>query len=408
MKKKYASISFKKFSAFICGVIFSCAVFAQANYAWVQKAGFPGPARHRGTATSVANRGYVGLGHINSVSDILFDDWFEYDPGSDSWAQKANFPGGPRMHATAFTIANKIYVGTGRDVFTNLYNDFYCYDPATNTWSNIAPFPGAARRGAVSFVLNGNGYVGTGSYHSNFYRYDPTLNSWFPVAALPGSGRISAVAFAINGKGYLTTGDNGGPTGDMWEYDPTFDMWTPKANLPGLPRMEACGFALNGKGFVGTGDNFSSGTNYQDFWSYDPATDSWVQVVDFAGQARRYMSSFVIGTRAYTSLGTSGINYADLWEYGSISAIEENENGLSPMEVFPNPIHETATLNFSEAVKNATLSLRDISGKEIRNYSNVTGNNFQFDRSDIPAGIYFFTLTTQDRIISVSKICIAQ
>jgi N-acetylneuraminic acid mutarotase len=403
MKKNYPAHFLTRFLAILCAILFSFPAFSQTNLGWIQKAGFPGPARHRAVGAAVNNRGYMGLGHINSIQDILFDDWFEYDPGTDSWMQKANFPGGPRMHATSFVINNKIYVGTGRDVNSVLYNDFYCYDPAANSWVQVANYPGAARRGAVSFVVNNLGYVGTGSYHSNFYKYNPATDTWSPVASLPGSGRISAVAFAINGKGYLTTGDDGGPNADMWEYDPTFDTWTPKANLPGLPRMEACGFAMNGKGFVGTGDNYSSGTNYQDFWSFDPATNSWMQVADFSGAARRYMTTFVIGNRAYAGLGTSGINYADLWEYGTISGVEENTSAHSPVEIYPNPVHETTMLKFP-VVKNAELKILDISGKTVAAFSNLSGNEFQLERNGIPAGIYFVTLSENSKIISTSKI----
>ncbi len=404
MNKNYTTSFSKTLTVTIFGLVLSCCVLAQSQYGWLEKANFAGPARHRAASASVGNRGYMGLGHINSVFDVLYDDWFEYDPGSDSWTQKANYPGGPRMHPATFVINNKIYVGTGRDLATTLHQDFWCFDPITNTWTSIAPFPGAARRGAVAFTLNGFGYVGTGSYHSNFYRYDPSIDTWFPVAPLPGTGRISAVAFAINGKGYLTTGDIGGPTNDMWEYNPTFDSWTQKANLPGLPRMEACGFAMNGKGYVGTGDDFSSGTNYQDFWCFDPVGNSWIQIPDFIGNARRYMSAFVIGNRAYTGLGTSGINYADLWEFGSISGVEENESSNSSMEIFPNPITENASISFSSEVKNAELIITDMNGKEIQIIPNISGKNFSFQRNTIVSGIYFLTLVEGKKIRSVSKI----
>lgn len=406
MKKIYPRTSFKSLATLCCGLFFSLAVFAQSNFTWIQKAGFPGPARHRSTGASVGNRGYMGLGHVNSVFDVLFDDWFEYDPGTDSWTQKANFPAGPRYHAACFVIGNKIYVGSGRDINATLYNDFYCYDPVTNSWTTLPSFPGAGRRGAVGFAINGMGYVGTGSGQSNFFKYNPTLNSWTPCASLPGPGRTSAVAFAINGRGYVTTGDYGGPAGDMWEYNPTLDTWTAKANLPGLPRMEACGFAMNGIGYVGTGDNYSSGTNYQDFWSYNPATNTWTQEIDFSGAARRYMTSFVIGNRAYTGLGTSGINYADLWEFGSISGVEENEAGLLPMEIFPNPVHETATLRFSTTVKNASLVLTGLDGKQVLSLSKISGDQFIFDKNEIAPGIYFFSLEESGKLISISKVII--
>ncbi len=391
MKKNYSNSLLKFFSTVCCTLILSCTLFSQTQYGWIQKSNFIGPARHRASAAAVGNRGYMGLGHVNSVNDILYDDWYEYDPGTDTWCQKASYPGGPIMHAATFVIANKIYVGTGRDVNVVLHNDFYCYDPATNVWTTIAPFPGQPRRGAAAFAINGFGYVGTGSNYSSFYKYNPTTNSWSQTASLPGSGRIAAVAFAIGGKGYLSTGDNGGPTNDMWEYDPVANSWTQKANLPGLPRMEATGFVLNGQGYVGTGDNFSSGTNYQDFWCYDPPTNSWMQVTDFAGAARRYMACFTIGNRAYAGLGTSGTNYNDLWEYGSISGVEENKLS-NEISIFPNPVVESATLNFSTTLENAELVLTDANGKNIRTIKNVNGNSFVLERENLAAGIYFISI----------------
>jgi N-acetylneuraminic acid mutarotase len=377
-------------------------IFSQSQYGWIQKAGFPGPARHRASGAAVGNRGYMGLGHINSVNDILYDDWFEYDPGTDSWTQKANYPGGPRYHAASFVINNIIYVGTGRDINAVLHQDFWKYNPATNSWAAVAIFPGSARRGAISFVLNGLGYVGTGSGSSSFFRYDPATDSWTQVLSLPGTGRTSAVGFAINGKGYITTGDMGGPLNDIWEYNPSNNTWTQRANLPGLARMEAGGFALNGKGFVGTGDDFSSGTNYQDFWCYDPVSNSWTQVTDFGGSARRYLTSFVIGNKAYAGLGTSGINYADFWEYGSISDVEEI-SGIQA-NIFPVPSNENVTISLSSSITNGKIQITDLNGALVRRIENLSGNSFVIERGELSAGIYFIQLEEKGKIITNQKL----
>lgn len=382
----------KKIYFFILLLYLPVLVAAQAQYGWVQKAGFPGQARHRATGESIGNRGYMGLGHVNSVVDILYNDWWEYDPGTDTWMQKANFGGGLRYHCASFVIGNYIYVGTGRAPSSVLMTDFWRYDPVANTWQSIASFPGSARRGAVGFAINGYGFVGTGSSTASFYRYDPVANSWNQVASYPGGGRISAVSFVINGKGYVGTGDGGGPQADLYEYNPVTNVWTQKASLPGLPRMEAAGFALNGKGYIGTGDNFSSGTNYQDFWCYNPVTNSWVQVTDFAGSARRYLTTFVIGSRAYAGLGTSGINYADLWEFGSISGVDETS--ANPIaRVFPNPVTVEGTMEFTTPLENASVHFTDIHGKTVRVVEDVNGTAFRFQRGELAAGVYVVSVS---------------
>ncbi|MCH2230353.1 MAG: hypothetical protein MK105_08410 [Crocinitomicaceae bacterium] len=290
---------------------------------WNQKANVPTIARHRATSFSIGNKGYVCLGHINTVANILFEDLWEYNPASNTWTQKADFGGGLRYHAHGFVINGKAYVGTGRDA-SSYQDDNWEYDPTTNTWIQKSDIPGPNRRGTVSFVINDIGYVGSGltssggsSTSNDFYAYDPTIDNWTEVASFPGQSRNSAVGFAIGSKGYMGTGDTGGYSAskDFWEYDSALDVWTQKANVGDSIRRHATGFALNGRGYIGSGHNTNIDDDMDDFWEYNPALDTWVQIEDFLGISRRYMTSFVIANRAYTSMGTNGINFNDLWEY---------------------------------------------------------------------------------------------
>ena len=94
---------------------------------WIAKANYGGSARHRTTAFSIGNKGYIGLGHINSITNILYEDFWEYNPASNSWTQKANFGGGLRYHAHGFSMNGKGYVGTGR-----MQNSDYAVDRKSN------------------------------------------------------------------------------------------------------------------------------------------------------------------------------------------------------------------------------------------------------------------------------------
>lgn len=290
---------------------------------WNQKANVPAIGRHRCISFSIGNKGYVGLGHINSVSNILYEDFWEYNPASNTWTQKANFGGGLRYHAHSFAIGNKAYVGTGRNNFGGYEDDNWEYSPATNTWTEVQSFPGTPRRGAISFVINGLGYVGTGQVNiggsNNFYSYDPVLDSWASVATFPGLERTSSVGFAIGTKGYLGTGELmgalTGATNDFWEYDPSLDLWTQKTNVSDSIRQEATGFSLGAFGYIGCGKNPTINDDTDDFYEYHPATDTWVEIEDFLGISRRYMVAFVISGKAYTAVGTNGTNFNDLWEY---------------------------------------------------------------------------------------------
>jgi N-acetylneuraminic acid mutarotase len=364
------------------------------TFGWTQRASNPGPGRHRSTAISIGSRGYAGLGHITTSPEVVYDDWWEYDPGTNTWMQKANYAGGTVLHACGFTIGNYGYVGTGRDEFGASPNDFYKYDPTTNTWTPIASVPTTGLRGCVAFEIGGKGYIATGAYTNQVWEYNPTTNVWTAKAPFPGGVRSSAAGFSIGSKGYVGTGDNGSLFGDFYEYDPATNVWTAKAAYGGVMRTEAGGFALNGKGYIGTGLDYSTG-NLEDFWAYTPATNTWLQVTDFGGSGRRYLSCFTIGARAYGCFGTSGTNYNDLWEYGNLAPVSgiNNQTLEGSIKTFPNPFIDEITFSISTDVifqNNATIKIMDVNGKIVRTYSNISEHLFKMERGDLANGIYFY------------------
>src|SRR6187402_1954193 len=96
------------------GIAF-CLLHGTCHAAWVQRASFGGDARHRCTGFAIGNKGYIGGGHTNSGTLAYFKDYWEYDPATKSWTQRADYGGGYRYHTTAFTIENYAYVGLGED-----------------------------------------------------------------------------------------------------------------------------------------------------------------------------------------------------------------------------------------------------------------------------------------------------
>lgn len=374
---------------------------------WTQKSNFNGYPRHRATAFSIGNKGYLGLGHINSVVDVLFDDYWEYDPALNSWTQKANYPY-LVFHATGFVIGNKAYVGTGRKQDNSYTTDFFEYDPLTNQWTAVAPFIGAARRGAISFVVNDKGYVGTGqisgwSSSNQFYEYNPVTDSWSEVATFPGVSRTSSVAFSINNVGYVGTGNAGGGTNDFWAYYPNTNTWVQKANVGPTLRQEATGFSTKGKGYIGTGDDVSSGTNYADMWEYTPETDTWVQIQDFAGVPRRYLVSMVIEEIPYVGTGTSGTNFNDFWRFDYALSIQDKLSESILVKTYPNPTVEDITISLANLPNNIstsdlTLKVYSITGQLILNQK-FSSQNIELNQADFENGMYVFSISYQDQSI---------
>lgn len=383
---------------------------------WFEKASFGGDARHRTTTFTIGNNGYLGFGHINSAGAVDYEDFWKYDPASDSWSQIADHPLGKCYHSTGFVIGNKAYVGTGRLTSGAYTKKFYEYDPSTNIWTEIADFPGAARRGAVSFVANNKGYVGTGQtsggYVADFYEYDPITDVWTLKAALPGPGRTSSVAFSIDNVGYVGTGNTAsGSINDFYAYLPSTNQWVLKAPVGPTNRQEAVGFAVNGFGYIGTGDDYSSGNNYGDMWEYNPTLNQWVQIEDFAGTARRYLSAFVIGSRAYAGTGTNGTNFRDFWMFDQILSVLKRNSELLKIETYPNPANEILKIRLNNIpdfviLEKITLKLTTLSGTLIKT-STLESNQTSLDVSQFPNGQYIYQLEYDGNIFKSDKIIIS-
>jgi N-acetylneuraminic acid mutarotase len=391
---------------FIPGILFSGLVSAQG--AWTQKTDFPGGPRNCAVRFVIGNKAYVGTG--SASSSTYFSDLWEYDAGSDSWTQKATMPGPPRIGAAAFAIGGKGYISTGRSTqVTVFYNDLWEYDQPANSWTQKANFPGTPRMYAAGFAIGGKGYVGTGdttsgsTYVNDFWCYDPSLDSWSSIP-FPGMARGPAVAISCNIKIYFGTGnDAAGPRNDIWEFDPSGNSWTQKASIP-VSKCGAAGFTVNGKIYIGTGED-STSLNTRDFYQYTIQSNSWIRVADLSGAARRHAVGFNIGSKGYIAAG--GTNQ-DLWEYDPNGVgIPENSSSLT-CSIFPNPVLDHFTLQLSELPAPGSrlfLNLFDNSGKKVM-MSEITFSNRTFERNNLRAGVYIYTITKDGKVATSGKLII--
>jgi N-acetylneuraminic acid mutarotase len=267
--------------------------------------------------------------------DFAARDFWEWDQATNLWTRLADFPGKPRDYPVGFAIGTKGYILTESYVSANfdLSSEFWEYDPATNIWTQKASPPTTtARAVAVGFSIGTKGYVGLGikdtfpgggsttEYYNDFWEWDQATNVWTRIADFPGNARVGSVGFSIGTKGYVGTGDDGTAlTKDFWEWDQATNVWTKKAEFDGAPRAYAVGFSIGNKGYIGTGYNGNQTSYlYQDFWEWDQATDTWTRIADFAGGPRSEAVGVSIGNKAYIGTGMSGsIIYAfkDFWEY---------------------------------------------------------------------------------------------
>lgn len=385
----------KKITILAVLMLLSLAGFCD-KYVWNQKANYPSFPRHRCAAFAIGNKGYMGIGHINSglISDD-YHDWWEYDPATNSWTQKADYPV-DRYGTATFVIGNKGYMGTGQKQSAPDQKEFYEFDPIANTWTQKADFP-MISAGNVGFAIGGMGYMGLSS-GTGLYKYNPTTNIWSVVSTTLTANDYSGF-FVINDKAYIVPAY----TTTMYMFDPITGLMTSKAPFIGPARYGSTSFALKNQGYIGFGDG---AIDYKDFYVYDPVTNVWDTIPKaFPGVRRFYAPSFVIGDNAFIGTGTNGTNLGDMWAYEwKVSVGIKENNSKNEISVFPNPTSEflnfkIENLNYDS---NMLFKLFSLNGKEIL-VTEINESKLNCDVSSISKGVYIATILDKNQNVLYSK-----
>lgn len=87
------------------------------------------------------------------------------------------------------------------------------------------------------------------------------------------------------------------------------------------------------------------------------------------------------------------------------TGISEENNNSSNIKLYPNPFTSQTTISFTKELKNATLKIIDMLGKEVRNI-NFTGKEIIFERESLKNGIYFYHILLEDTKMTSGKLLI--
>ncbi|MFK8039265.1 MAG: T9SS type A sorting domain-containing protein [Crocinitomicaceae bacterium] len=369
------------------------AVSTSAQDVWVRKDSVNGPPRSSCAAFVLKGEAFVvgGLG-VTSFKRKMYS----YDVDQDDWDSEEslggeNGDGLERGGAIGFKILGKGYIGLGQGNTVAYFSDFWEYNPQTKAWTQKANFIGSARRQAVGFAIDSFGYVGTGQDASgvtkDFYKYEATSNTWTQLADFAGTARKGAVGFSNGGQGYLTTGDDGTYTNDFWIYRIETDTWEQKSNFPGTPRTGAVGWGVFPQIFIACG--YDNTLSYKkDVWEYNYFGDQWVQRSDFMGSARTNAIAVNIDGIGYIGLGYDGGFLDDFYAYTPILSDNLKDN-LSAFFIYPNPTSDFIQINGLPQAGKYHLSIFDLNGKTCYETNfNSPSKTVQLDGLNLSTGTY--------------------
>jgi N-acetylneuraminic acid mutarotase len=382
---------------------------------WYRVADVNLSARTSAVGFAIGGGGFIGTGFDSSSYRRNFS---YYNPTINTWNQIQSMGGSSgsglsRNSAAAFVAGNRAYIVGGQG--SNPYmNDTWEYNPVSDSWAQKANFGGSPRRSATGFSANSMGYITCGQdangFKNDLWMFDPAANTWTAKASFPGTPRRLAVAFTINNWAYVGTGDDGAFKKDFYKYVPTANSWSPVADFGGTPRYGAAAFIIAADGFVGTGyDNTL--TNRKDFWKYNTSNNTWTPITDFAGTARSNAVGFTVGGFGYVGTGYDSLPEKDFWKYDPLSnGIEEIQKLRSSVRLYPNPMQYSSHLEFDpeslKAFVNISFHLYDINGKKIRTIDHIHTSSFEIERMNMSKGMYVYKFIADDRLISSGKLMV--
>lgn len=367
------------------------AVVTLAASSWQQMADFGAEGRHRGAGFSIGNKGYMGLGHYNGTGlNIVKKDWWEYDPASNSWTQKADYignNGNGNYGVLTFSMDNAGYICGGQQ---SLNSESYKYTPSTNTWTSVAA-PPSTPQNTSGFVINNEGYY---IEFNQLWKYSPTTDSWSFLGTAPFNVSSWNSTFTLNDHGYVKTSSG------LWEYKPSTNQWISRAVFPGNATGGSASFVQNGLGFIVGGYGFGLSDVNSEVWSFNPGTNEWRLESEFLGTSRRFSASFNIGNRAFLGTGTNGTNFNDFWEFDQIADLEQLDN--ISVSTYPNPVMDVVHFDFNE-LSNGTLILYNSIGQEVikREFNQ---SKISIDRQGLKSGIYYYVIESNDKEVYSNKL----
>jgi hypothetical protein len=184
---------------------------------WSVKTGYPGKNDYYYALKTFSVNGKAYVMEPDNPQNAIW----EYNLSTDNWSRKSNLATGFLAAETSFVIGNSAYTGLGifKDANTN-FNLLLNYQPDSDTWTRKADYPGETKLDALGFQVGGKGYVAggmtdTAPYQKQVWEYDPANDSWTRKKDIP---LFLTAVFQSTDSAYLTDHD-----GNIYSYLPDTD-----------------------------------------------------------------------------------------------------------------------------------------------------------------------------------------
>ncbi|CAN5489301.1 T9SS type A sorting domain-containing protein [soil metagenome] len=388
-----------------------------------------------------------GLGYHSLA---LRNDGIVFSWGANFNGELGNGISGPGITSNipvqVSTLTNVIAVSAGNNHSVALKSDGTVWTWGTNTEGELGDGTNSNSNIPIQISsLTNIIAIAAGGFHTLALKSDSTVWAWgfnfngalgngtnidsnIPVQVLSASsvisvkaGRYHSMALKADGT-VLTWGQNGwGELGDGTFVNSPTPIQVP--SLSNIKKISTAGlhclalkndstvmaWGLNAYGELGNGSTSSSGVPVP--------VNALTRVIEISGGGWHSLAKKDDGTiwawgyNFNYQLGIADTINRDtpIQVNGlcSTSNISEYQNTVSAL-IFPNPITHFATIKFDSFINNATITISNVLGENIKTFNDICGDSFDFQRDNLSQGVYFIRVTEREKLISTNKIIVSK
>ncbi len=374
---------------------------------WEKTISFPGTPRDDATYFKIGSKHYIGTGR--EVGFGCTRDFYFFDESTLTWGNSSPLPEGKeRQYASSISWNGKGYLFGGIDCAGVFQNDFWKYDPVTNSWTQLNSLPSSGRAGMVNFVLQDTFYIISGRNSTGIlnevWSYNFTTQTWNQKDSLPNNGSWRGIAFTFENNAYIALGRNNLNNQTVYnieilKYQTSSDTWSVVPNL-NLGQRAYVGSAQTDSLLFLFGGNDSTGQILSSVERINLSNFSIEQLNDFSSIPRKGGVSFLVNNDLYYSTGVStDTRFNETWRLSNVTSTKELNN--EKLIIFPNPASdEIIVSSITNLIIGKNLKLHDLSGKLVL-IEEINSNQQHIDVSQLKNGVYLLTIGTETHRILI-------
>ena len=98
--------------------------------------------------------------------------------------------------------------------------------------------------------------------------------------------------------------------------------------------------------------------------------------------------------------------FCDTVQINGITGINTISSENGSIKIYPNPMNESATIELNSTIEKAIFTMYDLDGRVVYKNENLSSGKSQIETREIANGMYFYSLTSQSKILANGKLLI--